>query len=337
MRYLILGCGPAGIAAAKSIRKAKADAEIVIATDELETPYLRPLLPDLILGDMDEESVLDPQGKDLYDKGIKVFQGKRAVRLDMGNRKVGFEDGTLEPYDSLLIATGGKPAVPMPLRRKSQAIIAFDSLDDARRIRERAKFPGAAVVVVYGPGYLAIEACRALRKSKKGVVWIRPDLPKHGYPISGELEASILDDVRNRGAKIKDGDDIVHVYEGEGGGLVVLTREGSEVHCAMVVVASERIPAMEFLKGSGVMMETGILVDDFLRTNVPNVYAAGDCAEFVADRAKGESHINFGWRSAIKQGKLAGENMAGGNSRFGKSPEDYFWVLFGHPLAERSK
>jgi len=335
MRYLILGCGPAGIAAAKSVRKAKPDAEVVIAADESGVPYLRPLLPDLILGDMDEESVLDPQGKDLHEKRITVLQGKRAARLDLGNRKVGFDDGTLEPYGSLLIATGGKPEIPKVLRRKSEAILSFDSLDDARKIRERAKAPGASVV--YGPGYLAIEACRALRKTKKGVVWIRPDLPRHGYPIAGELEASILDDVRNRGAKIKDGDDIVHVYEGEGGGLVVLTREGSEVHCSMVVVATERVPAVEFLQGSGVTIETGVLVDDFLRTNAPDVYAAGDCAEFVVDRARRESRINFGWRSAIRQGKLAGENMAGGNSRFGKVPGDYFWVLFGHPLTERSK
>lgn len=335
MRYLILGCGPAGIAAAKSIRKAKPDAEIVIAGDELESPYLRPLLPDLILGEMDEESVLDPQGKDLYDKRVRVFQGKRAARLDMGSRKVAFEDGTREPYDRLLIATGGKPSVPPALQRKSDGILPFDSLADARRIRERAKVPGAAVV--YGPGYLAIEACRALRKTKKGIVWIRPDLPRHGYPISGELEASILDDVRNRGAKIKDGDDVVRVYEGEGGELVLLTREGAEIRCSMVLIATERVPAVGFLKGSGVMAETGILVDDFLRTSAPDVYAAGDCAEFVANRAKGESRINFGWRSAIKQGKLAGENMAGGNEPFGKSQEDYFWVLFGHPLTERSK
>jgi len=337
MKYLILGCGPAGIAAAKSVRKAKPDAEIVIAADEPGVPYLRPLLPDLILGDLDEEGVLDPQGKDLLEKRITALQGKRAAGLDTANRKVEFDNGSREPYDRLLVATGGKPEIPKVLRRKSEAILSFDSLDDARKIRERTKAPGAAVAVVYGPGYLAIEACRALRKMKKGVVWIRPDLPRHGYPIAGELEASILDEVRNRGAKIKDGDDIVHAYEGEGGGLVILTREGSEVHCSMVVVATERVPAVEFLKDSGVKLGTGILVDDFLRTNVPDVYAAGDCAEFVPDPAKRESRINFGWRSAIRQGKLAGENMAGGNSRFGKAPGDYFWVLFGHPLTERSK
>jgi len=334
MRYLILGGGPAGIAAAKTLRKAKSDAEIVILTEETEAPYLRPLLPDLILGSARDETILDPQGRDLVEKGVRLLTGRRAVRLEMGTRKVELSDGTQEVYDVLLIATGGKPDVPAALKSELPAIRVFDSRKDALGIRERAALPGAAVV--YGPGYLAIEACRALRGTKKEVVWIKPDLPKYGYPIAGELEASILDDVRNRGARIMDGDDIVHVWEKEAGNTVVLTRGGVEIPCSLVVVATERVPSIGFLAGSGVMVGTGVLVDDFLRTSAPNVYAAGDCAEF-AEMPKKVGRINFGWRSAIKQGQLAGENMAGGNRRFGGEQEDYFWALFGFSLLDRSK
>jgi NADPH-dependent 2,4-dienoyl-CoA reductase/sulfur reductase-like enzyme len=334
MKYLILGGGPAGIAAAKTLRKTKPDAEIVIATDELEAPYLRPLLPDLILGDVLDDMILDPQGRDLGEKGVRRLTGSRAVRLDMGNRNVGFEDGSGEGYDVLLIATGGKPDIPPPLKKDLPAIRVFDSYGDALRIRERAGRPGGAVV--YGPGYLAIEACRALRKAKKEVLWIKPDLPKYGYPIAGELEASILDEVRNRGARIKDGDDIVNVQEKDADTCAVLTRDGEEIPCSLLVIATERVPSVGFLAGSGVMVGTGVLVDDFLRTSAPNVYAAGDCAEF-SEKPKKTGRINFGWRSAIKQGRLAGENMAGENKRFGGNEEDYFWALFGLPLLERSK
>ncbi len=334
MRYLILGGGPAGIAAAKTIRKGKSDAEIVIATDEAEAPYLRPLLPDLILGDAGDETILDPQGANLAEKGVRLLTGRRAVRLDMGNRKVDFSDGTQEGYDVLLIATGGKPDVPPPLRKDLPAVRVFDSREDALAIRERAARPGAAVV--YGPGYLAIEACRALRGKKREVVWIKPDLPKYGYPIAGELEASILDDVRNRGARILDGEDIVRAREKDAATTVVLTHGGEEIPCSLVVVATERVPSVGFLAGSGVMVGTGVLVDDFLRTSDPNVYAAGDCAEF-ADKPKGVGRINFGWRSAIRQGQLAGENMGGGNKRFGGNEGDYFWALFGFSLLDRAK
>jgi len=334
MRYLILGGGPAGIAAAKTIRKGKSDAEIVIATDETEAPYLRPLLPDLILGDAVDASILDPQGKDLAEKGVRVVTGRRAVRLDTGTRKVEFSDGTQEGYESLLIATGGKPEIPAALKIALPAIHVFDSRKDALAIKERAALPGAKVV--YGPGYLAIEACRALRRTKKEVVWIKPDLPKYGYPIAGELEASILDDVRNRGARILEGEDIVLAREKDADMSVVLARGGEEIPCSLVVIATERVPSVGFLAGSGVTVGMGVLVDDFLRTGVPNVYAAGDCAEF-ADKPKGVGRINFGWRSAIRQGQLAGGNMAGGNQRFGSEQENYFWALFGFSLLDRAR
>lgn len=334
MQYLILGGGPAGIAAAKTIRKAKSDAEIVIATDETAVPYLRPLLPDLILGEARDDTILDPQGLDLAEKGVRWLTGRRAVRLDTGNRKVDFSDGTQEGYDVLLIATGGKPDVPASLRVDLPAIRVFDSREDALAIRERAARPGTAVV--YGPGYLAIEACRALRGKKKEVVWIKPDLPKYGYPIGGELEASILDDVRNRGARILDGEDIALALEKDDDVRVVLARSGEEIPCSLVVIATERVPSVGFLAGSGVTVGMGVLVNDFLRTNVPGVYAAGDCAEF-ADKPKGVGRINFGWRSAIRQGQLAGENMAGGNKRFGGNEGDYFWALFGFSLLDRAK
>ncbi|MBE0569564.1 MAG: FAD-dependent oxidoreductase [Deltaproteobacteria bacterium] len=334
MRYLILGGGPAGIAAAKALRKAKSDTEVFIATEETETPYLRPLLPDLILGTIREDMIRDPQGGDLEGQRIRRLTGRRAVRLDIGNRNVGFDDGSEEGYDVLLIATGGKPDIPPPLKKDLPAIRVFDSFADAVHIRERAGMPAGAVV--YGPGYLAIEACRALRGTKKKVTWIKPDLPKYGYPIAGELEASILDDVRNRGARILDGDDIVDVRANEAETAVVLTRGGKEIPCSLVIVATERVPSVGFLEGSGLKVGTGVLVDDFLRANAPNVYAAGDCAEF-AEKQKEIGRINFGWRSAIKQGRMAGENMAGGSKRFGGNEEDYFWALFGFPLLERSR
>jgi NAD(P)H-nitrite reductase large subunit len=334
MRYLILGGGPAGIAAAKTLRKARPDDEIAICTEEREAPYLRPLLPDFILGDADADAILDPQGKDLEAKKIRMVHGKSAVRLNAEDKKVGFLDGAVEKYDILLVATGGRPEVPPALRKDTPMIRMFDSWKDSIAIKELAARPGAAVV--YGPGFLAIEGCRALRKAKKEVIWIQPDKPRTGYPIAGELEASILDDVRNRGARIMEGDDITEVREQGADGLLVRTHTGKEIPCSLIVVASERIPTVGFLAGTGIAVQTGIVVDEFLRTSLPDVYAAGDCAEF-GDKASGTSRINFGWRSAIRQGQLAGENMAGGKKRFGRNQEDYFWALFGFSLLDRVK
>src|SRR4030066_1602575 len=116
MRYLILGSGPAGIAAAKAIRKKEEDAGIVIATEETASPYLRPLLPDFISGDTDLSALSDPQGKDLEEKKITLSTGKRARKVLAGENRVLFDDGTKEEYDFLLVATGGEPIPPRPLR-----------------------------------------------------------------------------------------------------------------------------------------------------------------------------------------------------------------------------
>ncbi|MFZ2223074.1 MAG: FAD-dependent oxidoreductase [Candidatus Deferrimicrobium sp.] len=332
MKYLILGSGPAGIAAAKAIRGKDNVGEIVVATEEPGPPYLRPLLTDLIMGRVDVAGIADPQAKDLADRGIGVRNGKRALKVDSAGNRVTFADGAEEGYDVLLVATGGKPEMPLPLRKEHPAIFPFDSLEDTLRIVER--IPRSGTVAVYGPGFLAIVASSALRKRGNEVVWFQPDIPRSGYPIAGELEANILDSVRNTGVRILDGQDIAAVLEAGVGIEIESTQKRERVRCLAVVVAGERLPAIGFLSGSDVKIGAGIVVDDYLRTSVPNIYAAGDCAELF-DRESRTARINFGWRSAIKQGRLAGENMAGGGKRYRREESDYFWALFGPALLDR--
>ncbi len=333
MGYLILGGGAAGTAAAGAIRKKDRTGKIVIVTEETAAPYLRPLLPDLISGDADAESIKDPQGETLSGPGIEVRKGKRAAQVDAAKNRVTFTDRTEETYQVLLVATGGKPIMPPVLAAVSRTAVPFDSLADTVRIRERSGHPGASVV--YGPGYLAMEACRVLRKAGRDVVWIKPGAPRFGNPIAGEFEASVINQIQERGVRLKDGAEIVSVDE-SGPEAAVRTSDGETIRCAVIVVATERLPSVGFLGGSGVQVGTGVLVDGLLRTNMPNIYAAGDCAE-LRDPKTGKTHINFGWRSAIKQGRLAGENMAGGGKLYTGKQEDYLWLLFGAPLSDRIK
>jgi NADPH-dependent 2,4-dienoyl-CoA reductase/sulfur reductase-like enzyme len=332
MKYLILGGGPAGIAAAKAVRGRDQKGEIVIVTEEQAPPYLRPLLTELIMGRTDVAGIVDPQAQDLADRGIQVRHGKRAEKVDAAGKQVMFSDGAGESYDVLLVATGGKPEIPPPLRKEHPAILPFDSLEDTLRIAERV--PRSGTVVVYGPGFLAIVASSAFRKRGNDVVWFQPDLARSGYPISGELEANILDSVRNTGVRILGGQDIAAVREAGGGIEIESTEKGEKVRCLAVVVATERIPAIGFLSGSGVKTGTGIVVDDYFRTSVPNIYAAGDCAELFDEESR-ITRINFGWRSALKQGRLAGENMGGAAKRYVRQESDYFWALFGPALLDR--
>ncbi|NJD62828.1 MAG: FAD-dependent oxidoreductase [Deltaproteobacteria bacterium] len=334
MRYLILGSGPAGIAAAKAVRNLEPDADVVIATEEYAAPYLRPCLPDIVSGEMEPTAIDDPQGKTLAAEKIEIRTGKRARRVDSAKNRVAFSDGTEETYNFLLIAVGGSPIVPLAFLRNPGAFFTLNTLGDALRIRAHAM--RSDVAVVYGPGYLGIEAARALRKLGQQVVWISPGLPRFGNPISGEAEVKITEQLRNNGVRTLEATDIADVLDLNGKTYVVRTAGGEEIRCQMIVAATERLPSVGFLEGSGVKAGTGILVDEYLRTNVSNIFAAGDCAE-VFDINRRESRINFGWRSALKQGQLAGENLAGGGKLYIRNTEDYFGLLYGSPLLERAK
>lgn len=334
MRYLVLGSGPAAIAAAMAARQTDPDAEVIVATEEYGSPYLRPHLPDIVSGEKEPAAIADPEGKKLSAGKIEVRQGKRARRVDGARNRVTFSDGTEETYNFLLIATGGKPIVPLALMANPGSFLLLNSLGDALRIRARAMRADSSLV--YGPGYLGIEAARALRKLGQQVTWVNPGLPRFGNPIPGDIEVKVTDLLRKNGVRIKEGTDIADVLDMDGGTYAVRTTGGEEIRCQAIVVATERLPAVGFLEGSGVKVGTGVLVDEYLRTNVSNIFAAGDCAE-VFDINRKESRINFGWRSAIKQGQLAGENMAGGGKLFIRNAEDYFGLLYGSSLEKRAR
>ncbi|MGE5188745.1 MAG: NAD(P)/FAD-dependent oxidoreductase [Gemmatimonadota bacterium] len=334
MRYLVLGSGPAGIAAARAARKTDKDADVVIVTEEFAAPYLRPNLADLVAGTIEPAAAVDPQGQDLAAAGIAVKSGKRARRVDASKNRVLFSDGSEETFNFLCVATGGKPILPLALMGAMGSFLSLNSLGDAFRIKARALRSDTSVV--FGPGYLGLEAARALRKLGQQVIWVNPGLPRFGNPISGELEAKVTDRLRNNGVTVKEGTDIADVLDLDGRTYVVYTTGGEEIRCSMLVVATERLPSVGFLAESGVKVGTGVMTDEYLRTNVSNIFAAGDCAE-VLDINRRESRINFGWRSAIKQGQLAGENMAGGGKVYIRNTEDYFGLLYGSPLLERSK
>jgi NADPH-dependent 2,4-dienoyl-CoA reductase/sulfur reductase-like enzyme len=332
MRYLILGSGPAGIAAAKGARRLDKDADVVIATEEFASPYLRPALADVVSGEREAAGIADPQGKELAELKIAMLGGKRALRVDAAKNRVTFTDGSEEVYNFLCIATGGRPILPVALMGAPGAFLFLNSLADAERIRQRAMRSGSTLV--YGPGYLGIEASRALRKLGNEVTWINPGLPRFGNPVSGDVEARAVDRLRAKGVRTKEGTEIADVIAVDGSSYDVVTTGGERLRCSLIVVATERLPSIGFLTGSGVKTGAGVLVSEYLGSNVSNIYAAGDCAE-VYDVNHRESRINFGWRSAIKQGQLAGENMAGGGKVYIKNTEDYFGLLFGTPLLER--
>jgi hypothetical protein len=167
MKFLILGGGPAGIAAAKAVRKAKEDAEILIATEEKTAPYLRPLMPDFILGDATAENTLDPEGKDLQQKKIRIAYGAGPSGSIRGQGGVVLrrDAGAVRPPSH---RDGARCDVPEILRKKSPMIIPFDSWKDAIAHQGAGALPPRRGLRA---GYLAFEraaACGRRRRRSSG-------------------------------------------------------------------------------------------------------------------------------------------------------------------------
>src|SRR4030067_2201378 len=116
---------------------------------------------------------------------------------------------------------------------------------------------------------------RVRGKGGQDVIWLKPGQPRFDNPIAGEFEASVINEIQNRGVLLKDGTDITSVAEVDGETALVRTSSGEEIRCRMVVVATQRLPSTQFLEGSGVKVGTGGIVDDYLRTFIGNIYAAG--------------------------------------------------------------
>ena len=149
----------------------------------------------------------------------------------------------------------------------------------------------------------------------------------------------IEEHIRHQGVNLRLEEEVVEVAAGANGRVAsVRTSKGNDIPCQMLGICIGVRPQIEWLRQvrTPPALGRGVQVASSFLTSLPDVWAAGDCAEFP-DNPKGVGRINFGWRSAIRQGQLAGENMAGGNRRFGGNPEDYFWALFGFPLMDRAR
>jgi len=299
-RYLIIGGGMTGDAAAHGIRKHDATGSIGLVGAELHAPYNRPpLSKGLWKGDA-EDSIWRKSG----DTGVEHHLGRHAVRLDPGARRVTDDQGGVYEYETLLLATGG---TPRKLPGAPDGLIYFRTLDDYRRSRQLADRKARFVVI--GGGFIGSEVAAALRMQECAVTMIVPQDGLGARVFPADLSRYLVDYYRQEGVTMLMGESVVRV-EAAGGGYRVHTK-GSGVIAADAVVAGLGIELnVELARQAGLTVPDGIAVDEYLRTSQPSIYAAGDVASFpnpaLRKRIRVEHEDN-----ANTMGDVAGQNMAG--------------------------
>lgn len=309
MKHLILGAGPAGIIAAETIRKhAPHDDEIVVVGDEPEAPYSRMAIPYLLIGHIGEAGTHLRHAGDHYARLRIELQRGRAVQLDSAARKVQLDDGRTLAFDRLLIATGSSPATPPIPGIAGPGVHACWTLADARAIQALAK-PGARVLQM-GAGFIGCIIMEALaaRGVELSVVEMGDRMvPRMMGPTAGGM---IKHWCQSKGVAVHTGARVDAIERDATQVMRVRLSTGAVLEADLVISATGVKPNIGFLEHSGVRCLLGVLTDEHLQTNVPGIYAAGDCAE-AFDKISGKMIVSAIQPNAAEQARVAALNMAG--------------------------
>lgn len=330
MLYLIIGNGGAGVRAAAAVRERDPEGEIVVVDPDPHPCYYRMRLPDYVCG-WRERGTLFMVDEDFYrENRIRFLAGDRVVRVIPRQRRVQLEKGGGIGYDRLLIASGAAPRrLPVP-GGDLDGVVYLRTLAQAEEIKERGKRSSHAVAL--GGGLLGVEMARAFNEMGLETVYlIRED---RFWPQVLDTAGSALVEkaLAEKGILLRKEEGIREIL-GEGGRVkAVVTSSGDVLEADMVGVAIGVVSNLDFLEGSGVETDRGVIVDDRLRSNFPEIYAAGDVAQ-AYDVAHGEHRVVTSWFNARRQGETAGVNMSGGDAPLGGVVPYNTIVIYGLPVA----
>ncbi len=308
MNYVIIGNGPTGVIAAETLRKADPAGKVILVGDEPEPPYSRMAIPYLLIGDIDESGTyLRKDQKHFESLGIDLVVG-RASGLDAAKRQVTLDGGRSLPYDRLLIASGSRPVSPPIPGADLPGVHSCWTLADARAIMGRAK-KGARVLQM-GAGFIGCIILEAL--ASRGVQLTVVEMGNRMVPrMMSETAGGLLKKwVESKGVKVFTSTKVLAIEAGKGGALTVKLDNGQALDVDLVISATGVRPNVEWLKGSGVTVDTGVRVDEAMQTSVPGVFAAGDVAQ-AGEFYTGNFIVNAIQPNAADQGRVAALNMAG--------------------------
>ncbi len=325
--HVILGAGPAGVIAAETLRKHAPNDTITLVGDEPDAPYSRMAIPYLLIGNIDESGTYLRKSATHFDD-LRITQVKAKVtRVDAAGKTVQLDNGQSISFDKLLIATGSHPVRPPIAGMDLPGVHPCWTLEDARAIQALAK-PGARVLQM-GAGFIGciIMEALAVRGVKLSVVEMGDRMvPRMMGPVAGGM---IRDWCEAKGVQVFTGTKVEAIESGAEKGLLgklaaavgmssddasgalrVRLSNGQTVEADLVISATGVRPAIGFLEGSGITCLQGVLTDQHLQTNVPGIYAAGDCAE-AFDLVSGKTIVSAIQPNAAEQARVAALNMLG--------------------------
>jgi NAD(P)H-nitrite reductase large subunit len=309
-RHVILGAGTAGINCIRTLRQLGDTGSITLVASE--RPYSRMVLPYYLEQEISESHATTAAPVQLEKWNVKSMFGRKAVSLDTDGCTLKLDNGEEVPYDDLLIATGSSAVRPPIPGADGPGIYNFWTLSDAQGVnRTIAK---DAHVVMIGAGFIAFTILNGIinRAGKVTIVEVANRiLPRMIDDPGAGIVSKWLED---RGVTLRTGVKVGSI-ESKGSKSIIALGDGSKIECDLIVMATGIRPNLEWLKGSKIKMGQAIVVDDHLRSNVPNVYAAGDVAE-TRNLITGAQEVHAIEPTAMDHGRAIASNMAGKDTRY---------------------
>lgn len=314
VKYLIVGGGIAGTTAAETIRKNDTDGSIIIVSDEPYCLYSRLMLskPNFFLGKIPFDAIWLKKMEWYKKNNIKIILGKKAISINTKKKTVELEDGEVLQYKKLLLAIGGLPRKWDIEGAEKNGVLYLRSLDDAKAIISKIKKVKQAVSI--GGGFTSFEMCEMLKLAGINVILIIRE-PFFLDPILDEPSGKIVEKALvNNGIKIIRNAMVKNVL-GDKSVKGIELESGEKINCDIIIVGIGLYTPTDWIKNAGININRGILTNEYLKTNIADVWSAGDCAEF--DDLILEEKIQLGnWVNAQNHGKIAGLNMLGKKQQF---------------------
>lgn len=304
--FVVIGNSAAGLACIEAIREVDADSKIINISQEAHRPYSRCLLSYYLAGAIDVDR-LWIRSKDYYKElNVEPLLKTEVTAIDVKNKSVKASGGKTINYDYLLFGSGGSPKKVELKGIEKKGVFYLRALDDAEGIRAMLK--DVKDVAVLGGGLIGLRAAYSLSRQGKKVHVIVKSSHVFSQILDFESADMIRQQLQNNGIDIRTGLAAVEILGKEKVDGVLLD-DGSKLDCQLIIIGKGVSANIDLLKDK-VKISEGIIVDDYLRASQDSIYAAGDVAEGY-DILEGRPSVNAIWPAAIRQGKIAGFNMAG--------------------------
>jgi NAD(P)H-nitrite reductase large subunit len=307
MRIVIIGAGPAGLTVAETVRTLDRSSPITLVSSEPFPPYAPPSMADHFLTGRD--TTLFWKGRDVCERlGLDFRMGQAVDRVDPARKEVHLRGGAVLPYDRLVVASGSRLYAPIE-GHHLPGVANFKSLAAATALVERARRGEARRAVIVGAGFIGVEVALVLRELGLEVTMVEALDRVMPRTLDPETAGIVARELTRRGIVLRLATR-ARAFAGEASVEEVALESGEALPADVYVAATGVQPNLEPIEASGIACHWGILVDPFLRTSLPDIYAAGDVAE-TPDRMTGERFVHAIFPNAVEQGQIVGRNLLG--------------------------